>query len=82
MKEPEIYKIAYTHDKLGRKNGIIYYYKVLTGHLKLIDRLLRDFDISSEDEKMLRRLKRTGEYSEFDRDRLAELRTMYIQDYL
>ena len=45
-----------------------------------INELLTDFDITEIDETMLRRLLRTKEYSEFDLDRMNELRKMYIED--
>ena len=79
-KGPDIHRIDYTHDKLGRKTGVIYYYKVEQGHKKMINELLTDFDLNKVDENMLRTLLRVGDYSETDRARLMELRKMYVED--
>ena len=80
MSQP-IHRIQYTHDKLGRKTGVIFYYKILQGHRKMMEELLSDgFDLTDEDKKMLRTCLRVGDYSEHDRDKLLELRRMYIED--
>lgn len=79
MSQP-IYKISFTHDKLGRQTGVVFYYKILYAHRRMIETLLTDFDLTDTDKKLLRTMLRVGEYSEFDRDRLMELRQMYIQD--
>ncbi len=80
--QPEVHRISYTYDKLGNKNGVVYYYKI--GHKQriFIKKVLEYFDLSEIDKKMLRTNLRTGEYSEFDRERLGELRRMYIEDSL
>ena len=76
----EIYRIEFTQDKLGRDNGVIYYYKVEFGHRVLIQTLLRDYPLKDDDTKMLRRLLRVGDYSEIDRDRLQALRRKWMRD--
>ena len=81
-KTPEVFRISFTHDKLGRKTGVIYFYKVGFKHKLLIKNLLKSFDLSKDDETMLRTSLRVGDYSEFDRERLTELRRMYIEDNL
>ena len=76
----DVHRIDFTSDKLGRRTGVVYYYKLLFPHRKFINELLTDFDITETDGTMLRRLLRTKEYSEFDLDRMNELRKMYIED--
>jgi hypothetical protein len=79
-KTPPISRIDFTHDKLGRRTGVTYYYKVEFGHRKLLENLIKDYSMPDEDVKMCRRLLRVGEYSEHDRDRLVELRKIYLRD--
>lgn len=81
-KTPKIFRITFLHDKLGRKTGVIYFFKVEIAHRTLIKNLLKSFDLSKEDETMLRKSLRVGDYSEHDRERLGELRRMYIEDNL
>jgi len=82
VKTPEIFRISYLHDKLGRQTGVVFFFKLELKHRYLIKNLLKSFDLSKEDETMLRTSLRVGDYSEFDRDRLVELRRMYIEDNL
>jgi len=79
---PTVFRISYTYDKLGNKSGVIYYFKVLPPQIKFIKEILEVFDLSDIDRKMLRTTLRVGDYSESDRDRLGELRRMYIEDNL
>lgn len=80
MKDIEPYRIDFNHDKLGNRVGVNYYFKILQGHKKFINDMLKEFDISKDDRTMLLRLLRTNEYSEVDRDKLMELRSIYLHD--
>jgi len=81
-KTPDVFRLSFTYDKLGNKSGVIYFYKVEFKQRELIKNLLKSFDLSETDIKMLQTTLRTGDYSENDRSRLQELRKMYIEDNL
>lgn len=77
-----IHRISFLHDKLGRKTGVVYYYEIKLKHRNLIKKLFKSFDLSKDDETMLRTALRVGDYSEHDQERLKELRRMFIEDNL
>jgi hypothetical protein len=76
------HRIDFKRDKFGNPIDVTYYYKIEFAHIELINTLLKDCEhyLDSSDNKMLRKVLRTKEYSEKDIDRLKELRTMYIED--
>ena len=77
---PDIHRLQFENDKLGNQIGVTYFYKLQQGHKKMINELLTDFDLGNADVKMLRTLLRVGDYSELDRNRLMELRKIYVED--
>jgi len=78
---PKVTRIEYSYDKFRQRNGATFFYKIDYRHRPMLEKLLNSFDLDETDNKMLRQLMRTGEYSEHQRERLSELRKMYIEDF-